>query len=227
MGAPEAPTRNYYSPAEVAAHASPDDCWVSFHGFVYNLTPLIAANEGPLIQPLIKAAGSDITHWFDADPLDIKTFTDPVTNLKRPYCPMGRFLHVAPAEPVGDWDTSFETPWWKDESYRTGKLASKMRKIRLKNVLTNQEDLIEVPADETIEEIRERYLEYNWHAASYCWKVMKQVEGDFTFVELDMKLTLEENNIPDDTDDFESLNIDPDFYIPTIQLYFSDDLTIA
>ena len=44
---------------------------------------------------------------------------------------------------------------------------------------------------------------------------------------LDMKLTLDENGIPDDTDEFEDLNIDPDFYIPTIQLYFSDDLTIA
>ena len=42
-----------------------------------------------------------------------------------------------------------------------------------------------------------------------------------------MKLTLDENGIPDDTDEFEDLNIDPDFYIPTIQLYFADDLTIA
>lgn len=42
-----------------------------------------------------------------------------------------------------------------------------------------------------------------------------------------MRLTLEENGIPDDADNFEALNIDPDFYIPTIQLYFSDDLTIA
>ena len=40
-------------------------------------------------------------------------------------------------------------------------------------------------------------------------------------------VTLDENGIPDDTDEFEDLNIDPDFYIPTIQLYFSDDLTIA
>lgn len=44
---------------------------------------------------------------------------------------------------------------------------------------------------------------------------------------LDMRLTLEENGIPDDAQEFEKLNIDPDFYIPTIQLYFSDDLTIA
>jgi len=106
MGAPEAPQRRYYSPAEVSAHASPDDLWVSFHGSVYNLTTLIKANEGPLVQPVIKVAGSDISHWFSAETGDLKTYTDPVTNLQRPYCPMGRFLHVPPAEPVGDWDTT-------------------------------------------------------------------------------------------------------------------------
>mmetsp|Transcript_21753 Transcript_21753/g.73922 ORF Transcript_21753/g.73922 Transcript_21753/m.73922 type:complete len:234 (+) Transcript_21753:162-863(+) len=224
-----APTKRYYNPSEVAAHAAPDDCWVSFLGGVYDLTELIKENEGPLVQPLIKAAGSDISHWFEAATGDIKSHVDPITNLKRPYVPMGRFVHVPPAEPVGDWDTSFGTPWWKDdEKYKVGLLSLKTRTVRLKNVLTNQEDQLEIPAEETIEEIRERYLELNWHAASYTWKVLRKDEGEeYSFATLDMTKTLAENGVPDEDEEFEELSIENDFYLPVIHLYFNDDLTVA
>lgn len=230
----------------MAAHSFPDDCWVSFHGNVYDLTKLVADNEGPLVQPLVKVAGTDISHWFEAASLrapdgekakkdvNIKMHIDPVTNLRRPYVPMGRFLHVAPAEPVGDWDTSSSTPWWKDESYVVGKLSSTMRKIRLKNVLTGLEHLMEVPSEETIAEIRERYLEYNWHAGSYTWKVLRRAEaeegggrGELSFVELDLDKTLQENGVTDEAEDFEELSIPSDYFIPVIHLYYTDDLTVA
>jgi len=230
-----------HSFAQVAAHSSPDDCWVSFHGSVYDLTKLVSENEGPVVQPLIKVAGSDISHWFDAvflqalagekaqKDINIKMHVDPVTNLRRPYVPMGRFLHVAPAEPVGDWDTSSSTPWWKDGALKIGKLSLTMRKIRVKSVLTGQEHLMEVPSEETIAEIRERYLEYNWHAASYTWKVLRKEEGggDFGFLDLDLNKTLEENGVADEAADFEELAIPSDFAIPVIHLYFTDDLTVA
>ena len=226
---------------QVAVHSSPDDCWVSFHGSVYDLTKLISGNEGPLVQPMIQVAGSDISHWFDAvrlpDPegqlgkkhINIKMHVDPVTNLRRPYVPMGRFLHVAPAEPVGDWDTSSSTPWWKDEAFISGKLSLSVRKIRLKNVLTGQEHLMEVPSEETVAEMRERYLDYNWHAGSYTWKVLRQDGGggDWGFVELDLNKTLEENGVVDEAEDFEKLAIPSDFFIPVIHLYYTDDLTVA
>ena len=35
------PRRRFYTPYEVALHSSPDDCWVSFLGGVYNLTALL------------------------------------------------------------------------------------------------------------------------------------------------------------------------------------------
>mmetsp|Transcript_68398 Transcript_68398/g.216461 ORF Transcript_68398/g.216461 Transcript_68398/m.216461 type:complete len:156 (+) Transcript_68398:361-828(+) len=154
---------------------------------------------------------------------------DPITNLERPYCPMGRFLHVAPQEPVGDWDTDFTTPWWKDAQYKMGKLAAHTRVVRIKNVLTGQEDTMEVPSEEMILEIRERYLEFNWHAASYSWKVLlKDPETEeHVFTPLDMELTLEENNVPDDAEEFDELGIDDTYYIPVIHLYYNDDLTVA
>ena len=57
--------RRYYTPTEVALHNTADDCWVSFFNEVYNLSKLIQDNYSNECQPLIKAAGSDITHWFD------------------------------------------------------------------------------------------------------------------------------------------------------------------
>ena len=38
--------RRYYTPAEVSQHNHADDCWVSFLGKVYDLTPLLRAHQG-------------------------------------------------------------------------------------------------------------------------------------------------------------------------------------
>ena len=57
----------------------------------------------------------------------------------------GRFLHVPPAQPAADWDSSFALPWWQDAAkYRVGALSSGMRNIRIKNVLTDSESTLQV-----------------------------------------------------------------------------------
>ena len=77
---------------------------------------------------------------------------------------------------------------------------------------------MDVASEENMNEILDRYMPYNMHAASYTWKRMGQV--------LDMNMTLLENGIIDETKECEELGIDPDEYIPAIHLYFNDDLTI-
>ncbi len=42
-----------------------------------------------------------------------------------------------------------------------------------------------------------------------------------------MDLTLEENDFADETDDYINLDIDPDEFIPSIHIYFNDDLIEA
>jgi hypothetical protein len=85
--------------------------------------------------------------------------------------------------------------WWRNfDDYCIGKLSQKTRKIKIINVLSDHEDLIEVPSEETINEIMERYKEINIHASSYTWK--RQTKP------LDMSKTLEENQIPDEVDEF-------------------------
>jgi hypothetical protein len=100
-----------------------------------------------------------------------------------------------------------------------GNLTCKVRKIRIINMLTKHDDVLDVASEETLNEILDRYLVLNSHAASYTWKREGKV--------LDMSKNLEDNDIPDETDELLELGIDLEEYIPAVHLYFNDDLTIA
>ena len=91
-------------------------------------------------------------------------------------------------------------------------------------MLTKQSTVLEVCSEETLEEIQRRYLAYNGHSASYTWKRTDQKSVARL---LDMRETLDANGIPDESLAFDTLDIDPDTFIPIIHLYFSDDLTVA
>ena len=236
------------NPNQVAHHSAPDDAWVSFHGNIYDITRLISENEGPLVGPLLKNAGADISHWFNltesADEsensngekkkvvvVELKTHVDAVTNLRRPYVPHGRFVHVPPNDCSVEWDSApAALPWWQDRTQIVGRVSRDLRKIRIKNVLTRQEHLMEVPGEETLQEIQQRYAEFNWHAQSYAWRVLKRADGphsELKFTDVELEKTLEENGLVDDTQTFEELSIPNDAAIPVIHLYFKDDLTVA
>ena len=118
-----------------------------------------------------------------------------------------------------DETIAFDVPWWNDhEKYQIGRLTKKVRKITVMNTLTKDDQLLEVAHEENMNEILDRYMQYNVHAASYTWKRLGKV--------LDMSKTLTENDIADETQECIALGLDPDEYIPTIHLYFDDDLTI-
>ncbi len=86
-------------------------------------------------------------------------------------------------------------------------------------MLSGQDDLLEVCSEETLDEIRSRYLTYNSHAMSYTWKRLGRT--------LNMSKTLHENGVVDETDEFAGLNIDPEQYIPALHVHFNDDLTVG
>ena len=235
--------RRVYTETEVSHHNCEKDCWVSIFNVVYDLTELIKEFQGPLVNPLIKFAGKDISDWFDEKTGNVKMELNSQTNIVSPVLPHGRFVHVPPSEPI-PWKNNFKTPWWEDEKYKIGILSKKTRIIRIINVLTKQEKLLEVCSEETMREILDRYLNYNAHAASYTWKVRcfdilphtshsqflcvhKQALFDGDFVPLNMDKTLEQNSIPDESKEFSSLSIEEDYYYPPIYLYFNDDLTEA
>ncbi len=211
--------RRYYTPYEVKNHCTSNDCWISIFNEVFDLTELVQLKYSNLVDPIVKEAGKDISHWFDPITKDPKEQIIPGTSIKGYYCPNGLYLNIPPHFPDSNWNYSFTVPWWKNNDLKIGRLTTKTRKIRIINVLSNQDDIIEVCSEETINEILDRYLAINEHAQSYTWKRLQRP--------LDMDLTLAENDIPDETDEYISLDIDPDEYIPAIHIYFNDDLTEA
>jgi hypothetical protein len=149
-----------------------------------------------------------------------KRAVDSQKNLFWWHCPLGRYLHIPPITPDSNWDSeSFSLPWWKDESLRIGKLTEKTRKLRVINLYTKDDDVIDVCSEETLNEILDRYLDLNEHAASYTWKRLGRP--------LDMDRNLEDNEIPDETAELIDLNINEHAYIPAVHIYYNDDLTIA
>jgi hypothetical protein len=99
---------------------------------------------GILVQPILKFAGQDISHWFDRKTRDPKTWVDPDLNVRMPFTPFGRYVHIPPREPVTTWETDFGTPWWRSEKYLIGNLSKKRRRIRIVNQLTGQDDVLNV-----------------------------------------------------------------------------------
>mmetsp|Transcript_7406 Transcript_7406/g.11876 ORF Transcript_7406/g.11876 Transcript_7406/m.11876 type:complete len:256 (+) Transcript_7406:5023-5790(+) len=221
--------RRFYTPTEVALHNCAKDCWVSIFGKVYDLTALVSnvSKEAPDYQltiPIVSHAGKDISHWFDEETREVKRALDETTGLILAVLPFGRFIHVAPSEPVSNWSTDFNEPWWKDdERYCIGSLSQSVRNIVLVNMLTYQDTTLHVCEEETLNEIQDRYMDWNAHSGSYTWKVL----DEDVFRPLDMNKTLTENGIIDETDLFENLSIPVDTYTPTIHVYFNDDLTEA
>jgi len=226
-GTPSPPKQRYYTAAEVALHSSSKDLWVSFLGKVYNLTPLVTKYAGDvLLKPILNSGGKDISHWFNTENKDISDFDPQIrvhidrrTGCEVPFTPQGRFIHIPPPYPSAVWSNDFGTPWWKDEAYCIGHLSQKTRKIRIINTLTSQEHTIELCSEEIMEEILNRFYKYNQHANSYTWK--------YNGNNLDMQKTLEQNGVKDEDEEFYELNFNEEEWLPSIHLYFNDDLTEA
>ena len=103
--------RRYYMPSEVAVHNTANDCWVSLFGEVCDLTLLIQKNYCAEVEPMIKAAGADITHWFDSKTREPKSYINPSTNLKEYFAPNGPYLHLPPSGPSSTFQANFDTPY--------------------------------------------------------------------------------------------------------------------
>lgn len=211
--------RRYYLPEDLESHATSEDCWVSIYGKVLDISRLLISKKGdPLCRPITKSAGQDVSHWFDQSTGNPRQYLDVEQGRYRWLLPEGRFLHVPPELP-GEFEYDFTVPWWSDPQYLVGYLTKKPRLIRIINTLTHHEETLEVPREETLEEIQRRYMEINKHSKSYTWK-------DCYGKLLDLKKNLEENGIKDEDSEYDYLDIpDAQRHIPSILIYFNDDLT--
>jgi hypothetical protein len=106
---------------------------------------------------------------------------------------------------------------WKVEGEMIGRVSHKERVVDIFNTLTKHKHRMYVCEEDTLDLIRTKYFTYNTHGTSYTWKFLEE--------ELDAVKTLSQNGIEDESEEFVRLHVEDDYYVPTIFLYFNDDLT--
>nr|PNR30545.1 hypothetical protein PHYPA_026861 [Physcomitrium patens] len=223
----------WYTAREVGTHCSTTDCWVTISGRVYNVTPLFADNPPVLCEPIIKNAGKDISQWFEPRTfnmdeeigVEVLLWRHPTMKLSTYYTPQGRFAHIPPPFPRTDFNMDYN-PWWLDKNFVIGFLSKRTQFIRVKNILLDHVYVMEVPCEETINEILYRYTEHNKHAASYEWKAILEYDT-MKFCTMDMTKTLTENGVKDESQEFGCAGMQLDYLLPAIHLHYTDDLTVA
>ncbi len=89
--------------------------------------------------------------------------------------------------------------------------------------------LMQVPMEETINQIMERYVRLNAHALSY--EALKLCTCDThegkVFVALDMNKSLEENGVFDESLEYGEMGMEINHLIPVMDVHYTDDLTVA
>ncbi len=89
--------------------------------------------------------------------------------------------------------------------------------------------IMQVPMEETINQIMERYVSLNAHALSY--EALKLCTCDThegkVFVALDMNKSLEENGVFDESLEYGEMGMEINHLIPVMDVHYTDDLTVA
>ena len=209
------PTKSskYFTKHDLLTYNTINKCYISLFADVYDITDTISSNKlKPQSETLYKFAGKDVSHFFNPE-------------TRKPYEPSPDLKNVADAvarDRVGELHSAkcADLLWFDDRSLVIGKMTGREVKVRFVNTLNYIEHTLVVPVEETLNEICYRYLAMNKHAKSYTWK-------DINGCVLNMELTLKENGICEKYDELEYINVpDEEIYVPTIYLYFNDDLTI-
>ena len=173
---------------------------------VYDITKLLVSFPPHAVKSILSVAGKDISHLFEhgrtlgISDLNVREFSvgtasHPITALIAPRSGLRALAFPSRQAPDDRTDKAPLSPWWQDETLIVGRLASKLRKIIVKNVLTGHEHFMEVPSEEILADVRKRYLEFNRQAEDCIWMALKQKNeaGNATLFELDMNSTLEAN----------------------------------
>ena len=79
-------TSAYLTKEDVALHRTSENLWVSKFGKVYDLTNLVRTAPSGETEAIVRAAGTDITYWFDPNTKDFPLVTDPLeTRYRLPF----------------------------------------------------------------------------------------------------------------------------------------------
>lgn len=222
---PQQQQQRWLTPADVAKHNSEQSAWVSVFSRVVDVTSLLKRTAtgaadvcDAATQTLLRNAGRDVSHWFDRATGDVRTVVDAASGLATAQQPLP---HAPPAAPTTAAAVVFAEPWWRSADLCVGRLTQRPRRVGVLNTLLPHDAVVvvECAAEEPLSEVLcGRYAALaNAHARSYTAKYLGRT--------LDPQRTLEENGVPDDEAAFEDAGVDGAPHVPTLFLYFNDDLT--
>jgi hypothetical protein len=125
------------------------ECW--------DLTNLVQGDSNDKeYQPIIRASGSDISHWFNLAIKSIRTAIDRETEMEIPHLAVPTLLHVPKVNPKTGAVPPTRT-WGRNEKQQIGKLSRNPRWIRIVNTVTGLEDILEVAGEQSLDEILHRF----------------------------------------------------------------------
>ncbi|XP_075151124.1 cytochrome b5 domain-containing protein 1 [Haematobia irritans] len=205
----------YYRYDEVCIHNKKEDFWIVIHGNVFDLTAMLKDRQetwNKNLDYLLAFGGKDLSHLFNAD-YTPKTEISGASGIRRVLFPP--ILETAESEHC-------KTPcklWSQDPCYHIGRVTRRERKIRIINTLTTTITVMKVCDEDSIYEIQRKYKEIrNNHAGSYEWR--KFSYGGHCSGELILHETLDGNGLTQEDTDIE-------IPVPSIWLFYTDDLTVA
>ncbi|XP_058814812.1 cytochrome b5 domain-containing protein 1-like [Topomyia yanbarensis] len=164
---------------EVVVRNQIDSAWVIIHGNVFDITSLFDANSSSLKkvhQLLLALAGKDLSVYFD-------TQRRPVYRISKD----GARVPVFP--PVKIRNSATGEYWWNDRSLLIGKITAQERKIRVVNNVTFQQCNLVVCEEDTIAEIRRKFLRFNDNGFNYRWRSNINLTDTAADLQLDRTLT--------------------------------------
>ena len=192
------------------------------HGRVLDVTDLVGLRGGAFAAPLLRSAGTDVSAWFSSDG-ELTTAVDGATGLPVPLA-----TGVLPAPDTAWRVDEAAAPWWTDPARVVGSVTSGEHRLLLINSLTGQEHVLEFTAEETVADVKRRFLATNAHCASYVWSARRRSDG--ALEALDDALTPAQNGVQvSAVAELRALGLPADepAALPHVLLTFVDDGTVA
>ncbi|XP_036884107.1 cytochrome b5 domain-containing protein 1 isoform X1 [Sturnira hondurensis] len=242
--------RRYFTPVEVAQHNQPEDLWVSYLGYVYDLTPLAQEYKGKGHILFGSASGCVFevpTSWADGNgggcsfpgdlllkPIvevagqDISHWFDPKTrDIRKHIDPLtGSQRYRTPRGRFLHVPPQLPRSDWANDFGKPWWQGSRYEVGRLSAKTRSIRIINTLTSQEHTLEVGD--LESMWEILhrylpynAHAASYTWKYEGK----NLTMEHTLEENGIRDEEEEYDYLTMDGALHTPAILLYFNDDLT--
>uniref|UniRef100_A0A182P1P2 Cytochrome b5 heme-binding domain-containing protein n=1 Tax=Anopheles epiroticus TaxID=199890 RepID=A0A182P1P2_9DIPT len=177
------PLCKYFLRDEVVIHNHESSAWVIIHGRVIDITPLFVADarktslQKKTLQWLLAFAGQDVSSFFHNNELS------PIERTNRNGERVPVFV------PCLERNPATQRYWYRDPGLVIGRITFHPCPVKIINTLTFHETEMIICYEDTIGDVREKYLRYNDNAYQYEWRKDLLVGSEAGMLRMDKTLT--------------------------------------